>query len=83
MPDCTGWETPIETDTILLPSKLEKDTEGAWRMDLAVDIDIDGEGRYDDEGNGKIDEYESHVETSDCETDSSMSISSDTWSQIP
>jgi hypothetical protein len=34
MPDCTGWETAQEGDVILLPSKWNKDKEGAWRMVL-------------------------------------------------
>ena len=34
MPDCTGWETAQKGDVILLPSKWNKDKEGAWRMVL-------------------------------------------------
>ena len=39
MPDCTGWETPQETHVILLPTKWNKDTKGAWRIDILVDIE--------------------------------------------
>ncbi len=34
IPDCTGWEMSQETNQILLPSKWNKDVNGAWRMDL-------------------------------------------------
>jgi len=39
MADCSGWETSQEGDCVLLPSKWNKDNEGAWRMDLPVDIE--------------------------------------------
>jgi hypothetical protein len=39
MPDCTGWETPQETHVILLSTKWNKDTKGAWRIDILVDIE--------------------------------------------
>ena len=73
MPDCTGWETSQETDVILLPTKWNKNKEGAWRMDLPVDI----EDTYDDGGEDEINKSDPKVETRDYESESSMSVSSD------
>ena len=73
MPDCTGWETPQETHVILLPTKWNKDTEGAWKMDLPADI----EDKYDDGHEDNINKSDSQVVTSNCESESSMSVSSD------
>ena len=38
MPDVGGYEEATETDQHLLPSKWKKDKDGAWRMDVEVDI---------------------------------------------
>jgi len=73
MPDCTGWETSQETDVIPLPTKWNKNKEGAWRMDLPVDI----EDTYDDGGEDEINKSDPKVETRDYESESSMSVSSD------
>ena len=73
MPDCTGWETSQETDVILLPTKWNKNKEGAWRMDLPVDI----EDTYDDGGEDEINKSDPKLETRDYECESSMSVSSD------
>ncbi len=73
MPDCTGWETPQETHVILLPTKWNKDTKGAWRIDIPVDI----EDKYDDGHEANINKSDSQLETSNCESESSMSVSSD------
>ena len=72
MPDCTGWETAQEGDVILSPSKWNKDEEGAWRMDLPVDI----EDTYDDRCEDKIDTTDYQVDTSDSESESSISVNS-------
>jgi len=71
IPDRTGWETSQETDVIPLPTKWNKNKEGAWRMDLPVDI----EDTYDDGGGDKINKSDPKVETRDYESESSMSVS--------
>ncbi len=68
-----GWETPQETHVILLPTKWNKDTEGAWRMDISVKIEY----KYYDGHEANINKSDSQVKTSDCESESSMSVSSD------
>ncbi len=73
MPDCTGWETLQETDVIPLQTKWNTNKEGAWRMDLPVDI----EDTYDDRGEDEINKSDPKVETRDYESESSMSVSSD------
>jgi len=73
MPDCTGWETSQETDVILLPTKWNKNKEGAWRMDLPVDI----EDTYDDGGEDEINKSDHKVKTRGYESESSMSVISD------
>ena len=73
MADCSGWETSQESDCVLLPSKWNKDNEGAWRMDLPVDI----EDTYDDRCEDEIDKNDYQVDTGDSESKSSMSVSSD------
>ncbi len=70
MPDCPGWETSQETDVILLPTKWNKDKEGAWRMDLPVDI----EDTYDDGCEDEINKSDTQVETRDYESESSMIV---------
>ena len=78
IPDCTGWETPQETDAILLPTKWNKDTEGAWRMDFAVNIeDIHDDGGDKDEINKSDSLAEAGDSESDSKSESSMSNSSD------
>jgi hypothetical protein len=73
IPDCTGWETSQETEVILLPTKWNKDKEGAWRMDIQIDIDSS-----DDECDEKNNESDCHAEEfSDSESESSMSVGSD------
>ena len=58
---------------ILLPTKWNKKKEGAWRMDLPVDI----EDTYDDGGEDEINKSDPKVDTRDNERESSMSVSSD------
>jgi len=41
MPDVGGDETAKETKQRLLPSKWKKDVDGAWRMDVEVEVGID------------------------------------------
>ena len=73
IPDCTGWETSQEAKVILLPTKWNKDTEGAWRMDIPIDIDSS-----DDECDDKKNKSDCHAEEfSDSESESSMSVGSD------
>ena len=73
IPDCTGWETSQEAEVILLPTKWNKDKEGAWRMDIPIDID-GSDDEYDDKNN----ESDCHAEEfSDSESESSMSVGSD------
>jgi hypothetical protein len=54
MPDCNGWETLQETNMILLPTKWNKNKEGAWRMDLPVDIKDTYDDGCEDEINNLI-----------------------------
>ena len=55
MPDVKGWEDSRESSQQLLPSLYIKDKEGAWRMDVnvelceAYDSDNDDCDVYDDE----------------------------------
>jgi hypothetical protein len=69
MAGCSGWKTSQEGDCVLLPSKWNKDNEGAWRMDLPVDI----EDTYDDRCEDEIDKNNYQVDTGDSESESSMS----------
>ncbi len=55
---------------ILLPSKWNKDKEGAWRLDLPVDI----EDAYDEGCKDKINKSDYQVDASSCEIESSMSV---------
>ena len=41
MPDVGGYKTAKETNQRLLPSKWKKDVDGAWRMDVEVEVGID------------------------------------------
>ena len=41
MPDVGGYETAKETNQRLLPSKWKKDVDGAWRMDVEVEVEVD------------------------------------------
>ena len=56
---------------ILLPSKWNKDEEGAWRLDLPVDI----EDTYDEGCKDEINKSDYQVDISGCEGESSMSLS--------
>ena len=38
MPDVKGWEDRRESAQRLLPSLYNKDKEGAWRMDVNVEL---------------------------------------------
>ena len=38
MPDVKGWEDSRESTQRLLPSLYNKDNEGAWRMDVNVEL---------------------------------------------
>ena len=40
MPDVGGYEEAKETDQWLLPSKWKKEVDGAWRMDVEVDVEV-------------------------------------------
>ena len=71
-PDCSGWKTSQEGDSVLLPSKWNKDNEDAWWMDLPVDI----EDTYDDGYEDRIDKNDYQLDTGDSERESSMSASS-------
>ena len=57
MPDVKGWEDSCESAQRLLPSMYNKDKEGAWRMDVnvelceAYDSDNDDCDGSDDESN--------------------------------
>jgi len=63
-----------ETDVILLPTKWNKNKDGAWRMEIPVDI----EDTYDDGGEDEINKSDPKVETREYESESgSMSVSSD------
>jgi len=50
MPDDEGSEYLSETNAILLPSKLRKETEGGWRMDVDIIVqdEFDEENDADD-----------------------------------
>jgi hypothetical protein len=57
--DCAGWETSQETVQKLPPSKWNKNVDGAWRMDLPIELN-DSSNEEDaedkDEGCGVEDE---------------------------
>ena len=38
IPDCAGWETSQETVQKLPRSKWNKNVDGAWRMDLSIEL---------------------------------------------
>jgi hypothetical protein len=65
MPDCTGWETLQETYQILLPSKWNKDVNGAWRMDLQIEFRDFANEEIEQEFNPN----QSEDEMSECESD--------------
>jgi hypothetical protein len=74
IPDCEGWEESMETDQILRPSKWNKDVNGAWRMDLPIDIE---EATHSDESEDNAIECDSAVDMSDSgERECSSSVSS-------
>ncbi len=49
MPEVEGSEESSGTNTILLPSKWRKETEGGWKMD----VDITVQDEFDDENDAK------------------------------
>jgi hypothetical protein len=69
IPDCTGWEMLQETYQILLPSKWNKDVNGAWRMDLSIEF----EDLADEEIEQEFNPNQSVVEMSECESESDSS----------
>ena len=69
IPDCTGWEMLQETYQILLPSKWNKDVNGAWRMDLPIEFgDLANE-----EIEQEINPNQSKDEMSECKSESDSS----------
>ena len=48
MPDVKGWEDSRESAQRLLPSLYNKDKEGAWRMDVNVELCEDYDSENDD-----------------------------------
>lgn len=72
MPDCDGYEQPVETDQVLLQSKWNKEVDGAWRMDIEIAIDDDNEDEEmaDVNESSSIDESEvSESEMSESESE--------------
>ncbi len=64
----------METDQILRPSKWNKDANGAWRMDLPIDIE---DATHIDESEDDAIECDSAVDMSDSgESQCSSSVSS-------
>ena len=64
----------METDQILRPSKWNKDVNGAWRMDLPIDIE---DATHSDESEDDAIECDSAVDMSDSgESECSSSVSS-------
>ena len=69
MPDVEGSEV-TETEQILLPSKWNKDCDGAWRMDVDIELnDKNDSGNSDDEDSDDSGS-ESESESSDGDGDS-------------
>lgn len=60
MPDCDGYEKPTETDQVLLPTRWNKEVDGAWRMDIdiVIDDDVEDEEMEDDNESSSSDESE-------------------------
>ena len=76
MPDVGGYEDAKEADQWLLPSKWRKDKDGAWRMDVELDIesnsvrsDTNTEKRIEAESEGECDESESESECDESESE--------------
>ena len=72
MPDCEGYEMPKETDQALLPSKWNKEVDGAWRMDIDIvdDDNAEDEEMEDCNESSSIDESEEESEDEMSESDS-------------
>ena len=70
IPDCAGWETSQETVQKLPRSKWNKNVNGAWRMDLSIELyDKSDEEDNKEEGYGVEDEMEM-MSNSDSDSDS-------------
>ena len=76
MPDVEGCNKTEETDQVLLPTYWKKDTPGAWRMDVDIDLaDSDSiTGAAEDNDSSEIEEWS---DTTDYGTDSSDNSGSD------
>ena len=76
MLDVGGYEDAKEADQWLLPSKWRKDKDGAWRMDVELDVepnsvrgDTNTEKRIEAESEGECDESESESECDESESE--------------
>jgi hypothetical protein len=69
MPDVEGSEESSKTNTIPLPSKWRKETEGGWRM--VVDITVQDE--FDDENDAEGIIMSENEDESGSESDSKLS----------
>ena len=59
IPDCAGWETSQETVQKLPPSKWNNNVDGAWRMELTIELNDSSDGEdaeNEDKGCGVEDE---------------------------
>jgi len=59
IPDALGYDNTTGSNQRLLPSKWRKDEEGAWRMD----VDIEIESGIDDESDQETDVVDAELES--------------------
>ena len=72
-PDIQGSEDPSTSDQKLLPTKFNKDKEGAWRMDMDIELEDDSDDDDEEGSNNEEEDVESECEE-EIDWDSEVSV---------